>query len=186
MAQANKHAAPRGRKSVTQDWIRDRLHYEEKTGLFTRKYDWIVGRKPGWVKAPAGSVAGCVADHGHTKYITLSIDRIKLYGHQAAFLYMTGHIPGLIDHEDNDGTHNWWTNLREATPPQSSWNVRRNKRNTSGVKGVYWHKADERWMARIRVNGKYRFLGNFEKIEDARDAYARAAKELCGEFARTE
>lgn len=65
------------------------------------------------------------------------------------------------------------------------------KRNTSGAKGVRYcedtatKKRVKRWQARIKVNGKERFVGRFLTKEEAVAAYAKAAKEYFGEFART-
>jgi hypothetical protein len=45
--------------------------------------------------------------------------------------------------------------------------------NTSGFTGVYWHKPNGRWQARINVNGRGKSLGLFDTIEEA--AAARVA-----------
>ena len=47
-------------------------------------------------------------------------------------------------------------------------------KSTSGYKGVYWDKANKRWVARITVKGKRRCLGLFRVKEDAARAYSRA------------
>lgn len=39
--------------------------------------------------------------------------------------------------------------------------------NTSGYKGVSWHKQSQRWRARVFINGKERSLGYFQRKEDA-------------------
>lgn len=45
--------------------------------------------------------------------------------------------------------------------------------NTSGVKGVYWHKTEKKWRAFIGVDGKRIQLGDYKEKEDA----IRARKE---------
>ncbi len=47
--------------------------------------------------------------------------------------------------------------------------------NTSGVRGVYKRKQSGKWQAQITFQGKTRYLGSYEKLEDA--ARARAAGE---------
>lgn len=42
-----------------------------------------------------------------------------------------------------------------------------NKNNKSGHKGVYWHKTERRWIAKITVRGQSITLGRFAEIEDA-------------------
>lgn len=39
--------------------------------------------------------------------------------------------------------------------------------NKSGHVGVSWHKRHQKWVAYITVSGKQKYLGTFEKIEDA-------------------
>lgn len=89
------------------------------------------------------------------------------------------------DHVDGDGLNNVRTNLRFATRSQNNRNQRRHDRNTSGHKGVSWHKKDKRWRACIHVNNRYIHLGHFVNIEDAVAAYENASAELHGEFGRT-
>ena len=72
-----------------------------------------------------------------------------------------------------------------ATHSQNMKNRKINKNNTSGYKGVQWHKRDKKWRASIVVNKNKIHLGCFNCPKEAHDAYCRAAKELHGEFART-
>jgi len=58
--------------------------------------------------------------------------------------------------------------------------------NTSGYKGVYMSKQSGRFIARITVNYKGVHLGCFKTIEEASQAYKKAALELHGSFARLE
>lgn len=54
--------------------------------------------------------------------------------------------------------------------------VRRN--NTSGVTGVEWMEKKQRWRATICFQGKRRYLGSFERLEDAAKARRRAEEAL--------
>lgn len=89
-------------------------------------------------------------------------------------------IEGQIDHEDGDGLNNQSYNLRAATYQQNGANRGPQANNTSGFKGVFW---DNRWRARIQVNGKDKHLGSFDTAFEAAIAYDAAAKEALGEFA---
>ena len=89
------------------------------------------------------------------------------------------------DHSDGDGLNNRRDNLRVATRSQNQHNQRVALRNTSGFKGVTWHKAKGKWNALIKLHGKRRNLGYFSLAEDAAAAYAKASEELHGEFGRT-
>ncbi len=58
--------------------------------------------------------------------------------------------------------------------------VRRN--NTSGVPGVDWWAAKQRWRAVICFKGKRRYLGSYTRFEDAVEARKRAEEELFNPF----
>lgn len=88
-----------------------------------------------------------------------------------------------VDHIDNDGINNVDENLRVCTHAQNNYNKGKNKNNTSGFKGVSWHKAGNKYRADINLNGKQTHLGLFLSAEDAAHAYDNKAKELFGEFA---
>lgn len=58
--------------------------------------------------------------------------------------------------------------------------VRRN--NTSGVPGVDWWAAKQRWRATICFQGKRRYLGSYHRFEDAVAARKQAEEALHDKF----
>lgn len=54
--------------------------------------------------------------------------------------------------------------------------------NTSGYKGVCWHKKAGKWRAQIKFKGKQYHLGLYEDIELAAEARKEAEKRLFGNF----
>lgn len=90
-----------------------------------------------------------------------------------------------VDHIDGDGLNNRRVNLRMATARQNAQNRKTPTNNTSGHKGVYWSKKSGKWVARIKRDGRLSVLGYFTEKDDAAVAYAKAAGELFGEFARS-
>lgn len=63
----------------------------------------------------------------------------------------------------------------------STWSEQQsNKRpwGTSKFKGVCWHKASNKWMARIRINGKRIHIGLFNTELEASKAYKKALGEI--------
>lgn len=89
----------------------------------------------------------------------------------------------VVDHIDGDPSHNYCSNLRVCTQAQNSLNNRRAKHNSkSGHKGVYWHKAAQKWCAEVVFEGKKHYLGVFDSLEKAVEAYNSKAREMHGEF----
>ena len=91
-----------------------------------------------------------------------------------------------VDHIDNNSLNNNPENLRESTHSENMHNSRIPKNNTSGHKGVFYHKASGKWEVRIRFNGKLHNFGLYEKLEDAIKTSIAARKKLHGEFGRDE
>lgn len=93
--------------------------------------------------------------------------------------------PGfVVDHINGNGLDNRRENLRIITNKENIRCQRINRNNTSGYRGVSWHKGKQRWEARIRVNGKRLNLGRYKTAEEAAYAYDEAAKRHFQEFAR--
>jgi hypothetical protein len=163
-------------KLVSAEGVRVLLDYDQNTGVFT----WRTDRAP---NAKLGAKTGRHDKYGYTKIKILG--RVHL-AHRLAWLHVHGEWPtGEIDHINGDRADNRITNLRLATRSQNGCNTRRSSRNTSGVKGVRWHKHARKWAAQIKANGRYRSLGYFDAIEDAAAAYRASALKHFGEFANT-
>lgn len=90
---------------------------------------------------------------------------------------------GLIDHKDRNSLNNQFENLRPATYSQNNANKGLQRNNTSGYKGVSYHKRSGKFRVMIAVQKHATYLGTFLNPEEAAKAYDRAAKRLFGEFA---
>lgn len=88
-----------------------------------------------------------------------------------------------IDHIDGNSLNNLRENLRVCTPRQNAKNVVRPITNSSGYKGVSWHKDHDAWRAAICSDGVMYNLGFYETARMAGIAYNRAARDLHKEFA---
>jgi hypothetical protein len=104
------------------------------------------------------------------------------YMHRIILQVLTG-VP--VDHVDGNGLNNQKVNLRLCTHQENMQNRKTQKNNKSGLKGVSWHKNEEKWRAVIKAEGKYKHLGYFPTKELAALAYNEAAVKYFGEFART-
>lgn len=160
------------RKELTQERLKEVLHYDPDSGIFT----WAVNRS----NVRRGDIAGSVGQRG---YIKLSVDGVLYPAHRLAFLYMTGEFPKFVDHKDRVTSNNKWENLRDCTHSQNICNTAFRSDNTAGYKGVSWHKASGKYQARIMENGIPHHLGVFTCPREAAHAYNVAAIRLHGEFA---
>jgi len=85
-----------------------------------------------------------------------------------------------INHKKDDCRR---ANLRICQRKENMRNRIRQRNNSSGFKGVT--KNREKWLARIKVDGKHIHLGLFDTAEDAHAAYMKAATRFHGEYACT-
>ena len=153
---------------LTQCRLKQLLHYSPDDGKFRRLVATI---------GKVGDIAGTLARDG---YIYICVDAKRYLAHRLAFPWVTGKWPEeYVDHVNQDRSDNRWVNLREATNSQNQHNTKLFSSNTSGVKGVCWHKGAKKWLARIRMNGKRVDLGLFNTIEEA-----KAAREAAEVIAR--
>lgn len=156
---------------LTAERLRSLLDYDPATGVFL----WRVRRGP---SALAGSIAGHIIAGG---YRLIGVDGTEYYAHRLAWLYVHGAWPtGHIDHQNVTPGDDRISNLREATRSQNLANRPAQSNNTSGLKGVSFHKGAGRWRATIQ----HKYLGLFDTAEEAHAAYRAAASRVFGEFAR--
>jgi len=149
------------------DRLRQLLDYDPETGIFR----WKQFRR--W-SAKEGDFAGYINKRGYHK---ISVDGVDYSAHRIAWKIFYNEEPSdIIDHVDRNKQNNKIENLRLATNQQNCMNVEVKKNNTSGVKGVYFNKKQQKWVARIGFNYNKINLGSFEKIEDAARAYKNAEK----------
>lgn len=87
-----------------------------------------------------------------------------------------------VDHRDHNGLNNQRENLRVATHQENQYNRNPNKISTSSYKGVGWNKQNKKWVARIRDDGKSKYLGSFDDEYEAYLVYESAAEKIQGEF----
>jgi len=90
-----------------------------------------------------------------------------------------------VDHINKDTLDNRRDNLRICTRSQNNMNRGMSSHNTSGYKGVSWHRHRGDWHAYIRKDGIMRHLGYHPTAIQAALAYDKEALQIFGEFAVT-
>lgn len=160
----------------TAQRLREVFDYNPETGFFY----W---RERTGTRVTIGKVAGFV--HRQRRHRYIHFDGKNHLAHRLAWLYVYGEWPeNEIDHINRNPDDNRIANLRKATRAQNGSNVGRLRNNTSGYKGVTWHKGAKKWMAQIQVEEKFVYLGLFDDPAIAHSAYAAASKKYHGEFGR--
>lgn len=145
---------------VTQTRLKHLLNYNQETGVFTKR-----------VNQGSRSKAGDIAGSKHGEYLRITIDGKRYLAHRLAWLYVYGYMPeNLIDHKDRVGSHNGIDNLREVSNQCNIRNSRLRKDSKSGITGVSWYKANDKWEATIRVDKQLVYLGRFDSLRDAAKA----------------
>jgi hypothetical protein len=110
-------------------------------------------------------------------------DNRKMYMHT---LIMGEDAEGrTVDHRTGEGLDNRRSNLRWATSSQQKMNARKRSDNTTGFKGVFLDPKRQRYYVQVQLNGKRHCVGRFDTAEQAARAYDSKARELFGDFART-
>lgn len=93
-------------------------------------------------------------------------------------LIMQPTVGQQVDHIDGNGLNNTRANLRITDDTGNQRNKRRPRNNTSGYKGVSWHKRQQKWQ----VQCSEVYVGSFDCPVEAAKAYDKAALQMHGEF----
>jgi hypothetical protein len=155
---------------INQEYLQSIFEYKDGN-LF-----WKLPRP----RIQVGNKAGTLQNNG---YFSTKVNGKLYLNHRLIFLYHYGYLPKFIDHINNNSLDNRLENLRECTLSQNQQNQQLRRNNTSGVKGVCWHKKSKKWIVHIHVNGKNKHFGLYENIELAITAAKTMRNQHHKEFA---
>jgi hypothetical protein len=152
---------------LSPERLRANLLYNHVTGQF------LWNKK--WRGVARGKKAGCVLSRG---YVQIMVDGEKHLAHRLAWFYVFGVWPALqIDHINGDKQDNRIENLRDVNGSVNSHNAIKPV-GATGKRGVKFDKERQKWRSSISVDGKERYLGRFETIDEAETAYLIAKAKL--------
>lgn len=142
---------------LTQEKVRELFDYREDGNLI-----WMVSTSR---RIKVGDVAGSPNGDG---YLRVGVNGEQYLAHRLIWLWHHGYLPeNGLDHKDRIKTHNWIDNLREINRSCNKRNTANPINNSSGVKGVSWHKFTGTWVAVIKVHMKNHNLGYFSDFTEA-------------------
>ena len=154
-------------KQIPVETLRELFSYDPATGIL--------------ISNSSGKPVGTLRKDGYLS--TRAKGEIFLV-HRIAFACHHGRWPsGRLDHENEIKSDNKIKNLREATSSQNSCNCGIRKTNTSGVKGIHFHRPNGKWMAQLQIDRRKIFVGYFTEIDDAKSALEQKRAEMHGAFA---
>jgi hypothetical protein len=157
-------------KKLTQKRLKELLHYNPETGIFTRK----VTTAPNAIK---GSRAGTQMTLG---YREIHLDNKRYYEHRLAWLYVHGYLPeNEIDHINRIKDDTRICNLREISHSCNMKNINPKSSCKTGIPGVFKSKTTKRWWSYISLGPgtKRGWLGSFKNFDEA--VCTRLAAEQC-------
>jgi hypothetical protein len=151
---------------LTQAKVRELFDYRDDGELIWK-------RDCGWNKT-TGLVAGSITPRG---YKQVSIKK-KLYQvHRLVYLWHHGVLPKYVDHRDRSRANNRISNLREVSGSQNNINSS-TRANTTGYKGVRFHRQTNSYQARIMKDYKYISLGYHKTPQAAHEVYKAKREQL--------
>lgn len=166
---------------LTQSLVRELLRYYPTSGRFVwrrrtlRHYKGDEPKLAAWNTRWSGIEAGTIRPDG---YIIIAVENTLYRAHRLAWFYVYGRWPKEIDHINRNKSDNRLMNLRVVTRSRNNLNSGLRKDNKSGIKGVCYHRARSKWMARLNVDGEAYFLGYFDNLDSAVSARTKAEREL--------
>jgi len=164
---------------------------------FSRAHDlfYEVGGVLYWKKRPiqgmwskvfntryANKEAGGVDGKGYRR-VKYDQSEPSIATHRVVFLLHYGFLPEVVDHIDGNKINNSIGNLRSATQQKNNYNSRLARHNTSGIKGVNFHKPSKRWRCVMSRKNKTLQVWGFDSKEDASDFMQLWREMEHGEFA---
>ena len=153
---------------LTQAELKSQFIYNPNNGIF--------------IRIKTNKETGCIDSNG---YIVINVNKKIYRAHRLAWLYVYGDFPkNHIDHINGIKNDNKLSNLRQATWQQNNFNKTISIKNKSGIKGIHWNKARNKWVAQITINYKPITIGYTLDFFEACCLIISKRNKLHGIFAR--
>ena len=132
-----------------------------------------------WHKHKDGYLRTCIGkkENGGNIYKLMHVMIMEAEGH----IFVQGEE---VDHINGKPNDNRIENLRITTHCNNMKNEKLYANNTSGYKGVYYSKREQKWKAHITSDNVVYHLGTFDSKKEAIEARKRAEEKLHREYSR--
>lgn len=147
---------------LTQELLKEYLHYDPETGIFTWKKKTAYNTS----KMEIGGKAG----RNCRGYIYIGLFKKEYRAHRLAWLYVYGTLPkNNIDHINGDKSDNRIFNLRDVTQRLNNQNfaIHRGGR----LPGTCFIKDKNKWRARVDIKEQKIHIGYYGTEKEAHEAY---------------
>lgn len=164
----------------TQKYLKECFTYDPETGLLYWKHRPVEHFKTVtawkiWNSKYPDTLALNTLRHG---YLTGEISNEPVFAHRVIYKMWYGEEPEFILHKHGNTQDNRIENFSTGSHELNMKDKITYKNNTSGVKGVSFHKPSGKWRAYISKDRKVKALGLYTDIEDAIAARKAAEVEL--------
>ena len=142
----------------------------------------VTWTKPTNRKICIGQSAGVVDKNGYT---VIGFKGKKFFRHHIIWYVIHGTLPEkpyVIDHVHGVELGDGFLNLQKITQQQNIMKKKVQRNNKSGHKGVHWCNTYNKWVAKIKFNGKSIYIREYDDLNDAINARIRKSPELFGKF----
>jgi len=177
------------KEELTQEKLKELLHYDPDTGVFTWKERPLSMFKcerdfNRWNSAYAGKEAGDIKyekNRNRPSWKRIRFLNCEFSALTLAYFYMAGIWPiERLDCIDGDYTNLKFKNIRECTWTDSRYKTVTPKGKNKLI-GVQLRKSGK-YEANITVKRKTIYLGSFNTPEEAHAAYVEAKRQISPEF----
>ena len=173
-------------EKLSQEYLNECFKYNPKTGAMRWKerprYHFKTKHGQNIFNAQrAGNLTGLcfLKSSSGKKYLVIRIGGSNYLVHRLIWVMTYGETIKEVDHINGNGADNRLENLRDGSHGENHKNIRLTARNTSGVVGVVWSKARNKWIAQINTSKNVlKNLGGYVDFNDAVIARKKAEYEF--------
>ena len=151
--------------------LRHRFDYDPVTGVIR----WKNSKYPALNGKRAGSIDKSIGRR------VIILKPYRMYAARVAWAIHHGEWPkGIIDHEDRNKLNDKLSNLIDTGAIGNARNSDVQENSTTGVTGVSWVRRDQKFAARIYVEGRCISLGHYTTLDAAARERRKAEKKYWG------